>query len=295
MDGPLRVAPRPQSLPSEQAVLGRMAGENFPVALRVLPARSRENLVGIYGFARLTDEIGDNPAERPADREATLDWLEGELDRALADPGRGDLHPLVTRPAAMVDRLGTDPQPLRDLIEANRLDQRQTRYQTEDDLFAYCRLSANPVGRLVLAAFEASTPQRQAWSDRVCTALQLAEHWQDVGEDANNGRIYLPQEDLERFEVAESDLRAARAGPKLRALLVFEVARARRLLDEGAPLVRDLRGWARVAVAGFVAGGYAALDALADAGFDPLAAKAVPAKAGLAKHAVRLVIDRRAA
>ncbi|MBO0729497.1 MAG: squalene/phytoene synthase family protein, partial [Acidimicrobiaceae bacterium] len=220
MDAPLAVVPRPDGLPTDEAVLGRMAGENFPVALRILPARTRTNLIAIYGFARLTDEIGDNSAESPPRREAALDWLEGELDRALWDPDRSDLHPLVTAAAVMVRRLGIDPQPLRDLIEANRLDQRQHRYQTFDDLLGYCRLSANPVGRLVLAAFEASSPQRATWSDSICTGLQLVEHWQDVREDAAAGRIYLPQEDLARFEVAETDLGSPTACPRLKALLV---------------------------------------------------------------------------
>ena len=104
------------------------------------------------------------------------------------------------------------------------------------ELAGYCELSANPVGELVLHVFGAATPERIALSDRVCTGLQLVEHWQDVGEDARRGRVYLPAEDLERFGVAEDDLLGARTGERLRRLLAFEVARARRLLDEGAPL-----------------------------------------------------------
>ncbi len=289
----LRPVTPPAGLPTEADVLGRTAGENFPVALRILPARTREHLVAIYGYARLTDELGDHLPGGPDARLAALDWLEGELALALRDPDRKDLYPLVTAVALTVRRLGADPQPLRDLIEANRLDQRLSRYGTFQDLVAYCQQSANPVGRLVLAAFEQTTAERERWSDRICTGLQLAEHWQDVGEDAAAGRIYLPQEDLVRFQVPESDLLEPRASRNLRALLVFEVARARRLLDEGAPLVSDLRGRARLAVAAFAGGGYAALDAIADAGFDPLATRATPAKARVATYAARLLRARR--
>ena len=126
----------------------------------------------------------------------------------------------------------------------------------------YCDLSANPVGELVLYVFDAATPERIALSDRVCTALQLAEHWQDVGEDFRRGRVYLPGEDRARFRVEPEQLGASSAGPQLRELLAFETERARSLLDEGAPLVGTLRGRARIAVAGYVGGGRATLDAI---------------------------------
>src|SRR3984957_20112705 len=174
--------PRPPDLPDPAAVLGRMGGENFPVAARFLAAKHRRNLIAIYGFARLTDQLGDAYPGGPDARLAALSWLEAELDLALLDPDRTDLYPLVTTAAMTVRRLGIDAQPLRDLIEANRWDQERTRYPVFADLEAYCRLSANPIGRLVLAAFEATTPAREAWSDSICTGLQLTEHWQDVAE-----------------------------------------------------------------------------------------------------------------
>ncbi len=157
------------------------------------------------------------------------------------------------------------------LIEANRRDQEIADYETFDELVAYCDLSANPVGELVLHVFGAATPDRIALSDRICTALQLAEHWQDVAEDRAAGRIYLPAEDLERFGVVAADLDARSTGPKVRELIAFEVARARALLDEGAPLVGRLGGRARIAVAGYVGGGRAALDAIDASDCDVLA------------------------
>jgi squalene synthase HpnC len=178
-------------------------------------------------------------------------------------------------------------QAFADLIRANRQDQVVSRYPRFSDLVGYCRLSANPVGRIVLHVFGAATPERMILSDRVCTALQLAEHWQDVAEDFRAGRIYLPAEDLERFGVAESDLAAATAGPQLRALMAFEVERARQLLDQGAPLVGNLRGSARVAVAGYVAGGRAALAAITNAGHDVLCATHKPRRGRLAGEMLR--------
>jgi squalene synthase HpnC len=178
-------------------------------------------------------------------------------------------------------------QPFRDLIEANRQDQAVTRYQSFDGLLAYCTLSANPVGRIVLHVFGVATPQREILSDRVCTALQLAEHWQDVAEDLRAGRVYLPAEDLDRFGCTERDLAASHAAPQVRALMSFEEKRARALLDKGAPLVGTLRGAARVAVAGYVAGGRAALAAIAAADHDVLRATHRPGKRRLATEMLR--------
>jgi squalene synthase HpnC len=245
--------------------LGRAGGENFPVALRILPSEVRRDLLDVYGFARLTDQLGD---AYPGDRLAALDWLERDLQGALAGERA---HPLVASVALALSRHHMNPAPLFDLIEANRQDQSVTSYATFEDLLAYCRLSANPVGRLVLGIFEQADLTQVGWSDAICTGLQLAEHWGDVAEDAVAGRVYLPEEDLDRFGVDSKELHAgppARAA--VRALMAFEVDRARRYLREGTPLVSSLRGWARAAVCGFAGGGFAALDAIAAARFDPL-------------------------
>jgi len=267
-------------------VLGRAGGENFKVASRVLPRATRAHLVAFYGFARLTDELGDS---YPGDRLAALDWLASTLEASLSQvdrSGRKGLgegvdhgcHPdepeaatLVAEAARSVVSLGLDPGLLFDLIEANRWDQRRHRYASFEELLAYCRLSAVPVGRLVLGAFGCSDGRRQAWSDSICTGLQLVEHWQDVAEDARSGRVYLPGEDLERFGVDLAELERPPASERLRALMAFESWRARVTLDRGAALIGSLGGPARWAVCGFWAGGHAALDRLAAAGFDPFA------------------------
>jgi squalene synthase HpnC len=256
-------AERSSALPDSAAVLDQAGSENFPVASRLLPRPQRAHLMALYGYARLVDDAGD---EAPGDRTALLAAIEADLDRVYA--GETPRHPLLHRLAATVVACDLPRAPLQALIEANRRDQVVSRYRTFDELLAYCDLSANPVGRLVLHVFDAATPERLALSDDVCTALQLAEHWQDVVEDLGRGRVYLPAEDLERFGVAEDDLAVSPAPERVRELMAFEVRRAREILDRGAPLVRTLRGRPRLAVAAFVGGGRAALDAILAAGGD---------------------------
>jgi squalene synthase HpnC len=264
--------------------MGRAGSENFKVASHLLPRTTRDHLLAFYGFARLVDQIGD---DYNGDRLAALDWLDAETEMALADPGQPGLHPLVAAAAAAVCTVHADPDALTDLVAANRQDQHVKRYATFDELLDYCRLSANPVGRLVLAAFGVATSDRQRWSDRICTGLQLAEHWQDVAEDAAAGRIYLPAADMVRFDVAAEDLTAGPpASRALRALMSFQVARARRLLDQGSPLISSLRGRPRWAVAGFWAGGQAALDAVAARHFDPLLGAPRPSPSRTAAHLI---------
>jgi squalene synthase HpnC len=239
----------PRSLGRPAEVLAKAARENFPVALFVLPRETRERLRDIYGYARLVDDAGDLA---DGDRRALLDWIEADLDRGE--------HPLIARVRDL-------PRgPLLRLIEANRQDQRVARYERFEDLVAYCNLSANPVGELVLHVFGAATPDRVRWSDSICTGLQLAEHWQDVGEDLRMGRIYLPLEDLRRFRVSQK----LEAGDAFRRLMAFEVERGRELVRAGLPLVRSLEGRQRLAVAAFAGGGLAAFGAIERSGYDVL-------------------------
>ncbi len=179
-------------------------------------------------------------------------------------------HPLLKRLEPTLRECALPREPFARLIEANRLDQRVSHYQTWEQLRGYCRLSADPVGELVLGVFGLATPARIALSDSICTALQLAEHCQDVAEDFAAGRVYLPAEDLARFGASTAALADAHAGGPLRQVLAFEVARARGLLAEGAPLIDELRGRARLAVAAYVAGGRAALEAIERARWDVL-------------------------
>ncbi len=216
-------------LPGERAVLGRARGENFSVASLLLPRAERAHLIAIYGYARLVDEIGDAGA---GDRTAHLDALEAGAAGACSRTAGSRVHPLLVRLAPTVRALALPPGPFLALIEANRQDQLSSAYQSYEELLGYCALSANPVGELVLRVFGVATPERIALSDAVCSALQLAEHWQDVAEDRTNGRVYLPAEDMARFGVAEVDLDGRRTGAALRRLVAFEVERAHTLLDE---------------------------------------------------------------
>ncbi len=288
---PIEPQAPPPGLPTPAAVMARAGGENFPVASRMLPRRVREHLLALYGFARLVDELGDAAASGvdraggPPDKLAALDWLEGELERAYGGEAR---HPLLVRLQATVRACALAREPFLRLIEANRVDQRVVRYDTWEQLLGYCHLSADPVGELVLGVFGAATPELVALSDRICTALQLTEHWQDVAEDLRAGRIYLPAEDLARFESTERDL--ARAGGsgtswRVKGLIAFEVARTRELLEEGAPLVGLLQGRERLAVAAFVSGADAALGAIERAGYDVLGG---PPRAGRTQRAAAL-------
>jgi squalene synthase HpnC len=254
----------PIGAPAPGAVMARAEGENFTVASRALPRRVRSHLLAIYGFARLVDELGDSA---PGDRLAALDWLEADLDQAFQ--GHAE-HPLLIRLQPTLRECALPRAPFARLIEANRVDQRVSRYQTWEELRGYCRLSADPVGELVLGVLGLATPGRIALSDSICTGLQLTEHCQDVAEDFAAGRVYLPLEDLLRFGCTTEELSLAHAGEPLRAVLAFEIARARQLLADGAPLSRQLRGRAGFAVASFVGGGRAALDAIERAGCDVL-------------------------
>jgi squalene synthase HpnC len=254
-------------LPDESAILPLAARENFSVASLLLGRDTRDHLLAVYGFARLVDQLGD---EVRGDRLALLDELERNVER-IFDGGEPE-HPLLQRLGRTVRACNFPHEPFLRLIEANRRDQTTLRYATYEELLEYCDLSANPVGELVLHVFGAATPDRIALSDNVCSGLQLVEHWQDVREDLARGRVYVPAEDLERFGVGTDELGAAAPTPQLRRLLAFEVDRARRLLDDGAPLIRRLHGRARIAIAGYVAGGRAALDAIAAADFDVLGA-----------------------
>lgn len=250
------------------------AGENFSVAGRLLPATLRRDLLAIYAYARSVDDIGDEGSLAAPDRLAALAAVDADLDRLFAGE-----HPRLSFVAGLAGTVAAHRlprEPFADLVAANRQDQHVSSYASWAELRDYCRLSAEPVGRLVLGVVGAATADRVAAAGRVCTGLQVVEHLQDVGEDARAGRVYLPADDLARFGVATADLTAPTSRRELRGLLAFEGARARDLLESGSMLVSSLRGAPRLAVAGFVAGGLAALDALAGAGWDVLVEQVRP-------------------
>ncbi|MDX3382111.1 squalene synthase HpnC [Streptomyces niveiscabiei] len=280
---------------TDRGTLDKAADENFPVAPFFLPRAWRDDLMAIYGFARLVDDIGDGdlapggadarhlgvPASAADDRLTMLDAFEADLRRVFDGTPS---HPLLLNLQPTVRRRDLIPEPFLGLIAANRQDQLVSRYATYDDLLAYCELSANPVGRLVLAVTGTATPERIRRSDAVCTALQIVEHLQDVAEDLGRDRIYLPAEDMDRFRVTEADLKAAHAGASLRALVAFEAERACQLLNEGAPLVGSVTGRLRLLLAGFVAGGRAAVHAISAARYDVLPGPPRPGKLRLLRE-----------
>jgi squalene synthase HpnC len=260
----------PATVPCADNVLGQATSENFVVASRLLPQATRRHLLALYGFARLADEIGDEVAQ---DRLALLDWLDAELDRAACGEAT---HPLLRQLTPTIAECNLPLEPLHCLIEANRRDQVVHQYESFDDLVSYCRLSAAPVGRLVLAVLGETSAERLSLSDDVCIGLQVVEHIQDVKEDLDKGRVYLPQADLRVFGCGPAELDAAHAGPELRMVLRLEAGRARRLLASVAPLGRMLPLRFRFAVCGFAAGGMAALDEIERVSHDVLGLRPGP-------------------
>ena len=268
------------------AVAAKASAENFPVALRVLPKRWRAHLSALYGFARLVDDIGDeplpglppdtDPEQVTATRLQLLDELAADVRRIYED--REPELQVIRDLKRTVRDCGVPAEPLQDLIQANRQDQLVTRYATYRDLEDYCRLSANPVGQVVLYIMGAATPERVSASDSICTALQVIEHIQDVAEDLANGRIYLPKQDMDAHQVTEADLAEQTAGTRVKDLIRFEADRAGQVLDGGAPLIGTLTGMARLAIAGYVAGGRATLKAIEAGGYDVLRSTPRPAK-----------------
>jgi squalene synthase HpnC len=282
-------APLLSRAPTRDTVMAKAGEENFPVALRILGARKRAQLLSLYGFARLVDDAGD---EADGDRLSLLDAIEADLNRIFEGEREPELALLRTL-APSVRELSLPAGPFRRLIEAGRRDQLVQRYPTYDALLDYCRLSAAPVGELVLHVFGSATPDRVLLSDSICAGLQVTEHLQDVAEDRAKGRVYLPAEDLERFGCTDGELRARARASRLPELIEFEVARARSLLDAGAPLIGRLPARAAIAVAGFVAGGRAALGAIERAGYDVLSARPRPTRAAFARAFVSTAARRR--
>jgi squalene synthase HpnC len=254
----------------------RARDENFPVASVLAPREARPHLRAIYGFARLVDSIGD---EAGGDRSALLDELERELEGSPRTAIMQRLHGTIAA-------CGLPREPFARLIEANRIDQGKARYETWEELREYCTYSAEPVGRLVLALYgRAGDPELVARSDDVCTGLQLVNFLQDPPRDLERGRVYLPQDDLRRFAVAEREL----AGPwseRFASLLAFESERARPLLERGIELADALGGGAGRSVALFVRGGLAALVALERADWDVFTRRPAPSRMTFARLAL---------
>ena len=272
------------------ARMARSRYENFSVVSWLTPPRFRRDLEAVYAFCRATDDLGD---EADGDRLALLDEWEAQLNLAYSgEPA----HPVMIALQDVVRRAEIPPEPFRKLIQANRIDQGTGRFATYADLLRYCDHSANPVGRMVLHVLGAASEENGRLSDSTCTALQLANFWQDVARDYRIGRVYLPQEDLRAFGCAEERIAEGAADEAFRALMRFEVDRAAALFAEGAPLANRLRGRAKLAVAMFSKGGMRVLDAIREQNYDTLSRRPVvtrPRKAWLALGAALRLAARR--
>lgn len=255
-------------------LLARSHYENFSVATWFLPRRLRPHFHSVYAYCRISDDLGDEVGD-PQHALQLLDIWEGELDACYAGHPR---HPVFVALAETVRACDIPRQTFADLLTAFRQDQRVTRYETFQDVLAYCRYSANPVGHLVLYTCGYRDSERQQLSDYTCTALQLANFWQDVAVDYGKGRIYLPLEDLRRFGVSEADIAARRATPQFLDLMRFEVQRAREWFHQGLPLVQKVDRELAIDIELFSRGGLAILDAIERQGYDVLARRPVISK-----------------
>jgi squalene synthase HpnC len=252
--------------------LAREHYENFPVASLLVPRTHRRFMAAVYAFARTADDFADEGTRPAEERLRLLDDWEEKLQACYS--GNAD-HPVFVALRATVSATGLPQEPLRALLRAFRMDVTRVRYATFDELLGYCTNSANPVGRLVLHIFGASTSETLPLSDHVCTALQLANFWQDIAPDCARGRIYVPLEDFRRFGYTEEDLAGGVADDRFRALLRFQVERTRGLFAAGAPLIGCTRGRLRMELAATLRGGRAILEGIEKGGYDTLSRRPV--------------------
>ena len=267
--------------------------ENFPVASRLVPARLRPAVVAIYRFARAADDLADEGDMPAASRVAALDAFDRQLDRI--ERGEATTDAPFPALAVAIREHGLPLAPFHDLISAFRQDVTVTRYPDFDGVLDYCRRSANPVGRLLLALYRTQTPANLAAADAVCTGLQLTNFWQDIAIDWQKDRVYLPQDDLLRFGVREAQIAEARVDAAWRALLAFEVARARGLLEAGRPLVRALPWRLGLELSAVISGGLRILDRIDAVGGDVFARRPVLATRDWLVVAWRAVVPARSA
>jgi squalene synthase HpnC len=264
-----RIPATAPSLVEARAYCERLAKshyENFSVATWFLPKRLRQHFYNVYAYCRISDDLGDEVGD-PQQSLELLDQWETELNACYAGSPR---HPVFVALAETVKQFGIPQHEFSDLLIAFRQDQTVTRFETFDDILAYCRYSANPVGHLVLYLCGYSDAERQQLSDYTCTALQLANFWQDVFVDYGKGRIYLPLEDLRRFGVTGEDIAGRRATPQFVAMMKFEIERAREWFARGLPLVKMVNRELAIDLELFSRGGQEILNAIERQKFDVL-------------------------
>ncbi len=286
-----RIPEVPPSLADAQAYCERLARthyENFSIATWFLPARLRQHFYNVYAYCRISDDLGDEVGN-PQQSLELLDQWEGELKACYAGSRlstssqgvpvtQGPRHPVFVALAETVRRFAIPQHEFSDLLIAFRQDQTVTRFETFNDVLGYCRYSANPVGHLVLYLCGYSDVERQQLSDFTCTALQLANFWQDVLVDYQKGRIYLPLEDLRRYGVTGDDIAHQRATPQFIEMMKFEVQRAREWFERGLPLVEMVNRELAVDLLLFSRGGQEILNAIERQGFNVLRRRPVISK-----------------
>ena len=272
-----RIPDSAPSLDEARAYCERLAKthyENFSVATWFLPARLRQHFYNVYAYCRISDDLGDEVGNSQQSLEL-LDHWEAELNACYAGSPR---HPVFVALQETVKQCGIPQHEFSDLLIAFRQDQTVTRYETFDDVLGYCRYSANPVGHLVLYLCGYSDAECQQLSDYTCTALQLANFWQDVVVDYQKGRIYLPLEDLRRFNISGDDIAQRRTTSQFLSLMKFEVERARDWFQRGLPLVQKVNRELAIDIELFSRGGQEILNAIERQGYDVLRQRPVISK-----------------
>jgi len=265
---PYRVS-GPTALPEANRYCERLAKshyENFLIAGVFCPPPLRQHFYNVYAYCRISDDLGDEIGDTQKSL-ILLDWWEEELDAMYGGHPR---HPVFVALEQTVQKFHIPAEPFRDLLTAFRSDQRVTRYPSMQDVLDYCRYSANPVGRLVLYLCGYDDAERLALSDKTCTALQLANFWQDVSRDLDKDRIYLPLDDMARFGVTEAQLFARQFTPGYADLLRHEIAFTRELFDEGRKLGPLVDRRVRLDIEMFSRGGMEVLRLIERQGYDTL-------------------------
>lgn len=284
-EGLAKYGPRACDLPpcSQEQAQGycrRLTGEhyeNFSVSHFLLPRELRQHFCNLYAYCRWADDLGDE-IESEEESLELLEWWESLVDVFYRESSYTLAHPVFIALADTVHKFSLPRQPLVDLLSAFRQDRVKTRYATWDELLNYCRLSANPVGRLVLHLGRCHNDETARLSDSICTGLQLANFWQDVRRDFELGRIYVPQIDLEQYRLTEDELKIGQPDQRFRDLLKCEVDRAEDFLRVGEPLVKLVSPQLRVSVRLFIGGGLAILAAIRRQGYDVWSRRPVVSK-----------------
>jgi squalene synthase HpnC len=257
--------------------------ENFHVDSWFLPKALRPHFHSIYAYCRVSDDLGDEVPD-PAQALALLDLWGRELDACYEGRAR---HPVFVALAETIRACAIPREPFADLLVAFRQDQSVTRFETMQDVLGYCRCSANPVGRLVLYACGEVSDENFRLSDYTCSALQLANFWQDVRVDYGKDRVYLPQQDMRRFGVSDETIAAGVATPEFRALLRYEVDYTRRMFADGLPLIARVQRDLALDLDLFSRGGMEILHAIERRDYDVLSARPAIARTTKIQLALR--------